>query len=78
MKAYLICKGAHGWGHDLDTLRMQCAAFDDSYLSVRYARHCAFLTAFAAVRYPDYTASVNVGDATRGIEQRKADIRFRV
>ena len=76
LKAYLIHKGATGWGHDLDALRLQCAAFDNSFNSMRHAKHCAFLTAFASVRYPDYSASIDAGDAARGLNSAKRIFDF--
>jgi len=76
LKAYLVQYGTTGWGHDLDALRLQCAAFDNSFYSTRQAKHCAFLTAFAAVRYPDYTVSVDAGDATRGLNSAKRIFDF--
>jgi len=76
LKAYLVFKGITGWGHDLDTLRLQCAAFDDSFNSVRHARHCAFLLAFASARYPDYSASIDAVDAARGLNSAKRIFDF--
>jgi len=76
LKAFLVHNGDTGWGHDLETLRLQCATHDVSFNSARHARHCAFLTAFSTVRYPDYTVSVNAGDATRGLNSAKRIFDF--
>ena len=76
LKAFLVHNGATGWGHDLDALRLQCASFDIIFSSARHARHCAFLTAFSTVRYPDYSASIDAGDAARGLNSAKRIFDF--
>ena len=71
LKAYLLYKGTIEWGHDLDSLRIKCTALDSAFSSSRIARHCAFLSMFATVRYPDFTFSVDSSHSTRGINSAK-------
>jgi len=76
MKAYLVDRGITGWGHDLDALRLQCAVFDSSFNSIRHAKHCAYLNAFATVRYPDYSISIDAADTARGLNSAKRIFDF--
>jgi len=71
LKAYLINKGENPWGHDLDSLRSSCAAFDNSFNGIRLARHCLYLTSFVAARYPDFTMSIDASMAIRGLKSAK-------
>ena len=68
LKAYLIhCGIKIPYVHDLPDLRSRCAVFDSSFNGRRIIDHCAFLTIFATVRYPDFTMSVDAIHAARGI-----------
>ena len=71
LKAYLISKGNNPWGHDLDALRSECAAFDSEFNKARIVKHCVYLTTFVAARYPDFTFSIDSGHAKRGLNSAK-------
>ena len=72
LKTYLIHKGVHPWGHDLDALRLRCADFDSGFNNVRIIKHCIFLLSFVAARYPDFTvASVDASNAERALNSAK-------
>lgn len=57
--------------HDLPDLRSRCVKFDSSFNGQRIIDHCAFLTIFASVRYPDYTLTVDSSHAKRGLNSAK-------
>lgn len=72
LKSYLVNNGVTiPYTHDLPDLRSRCAGFDNSYNGQRIVDHCAFLTVFATVRYPDFTGSIDSSHATRGINSAK-------
>lgn len=58
-------------GHDLSALRTNCVAYDVGFNGVRIISHCAYLNAFATIRYPDFMFSVNGEDVKRGINSAK-------
>ena len=72
LKAYLVYNGVKiPYIHDLPDLRSRCAEFDNSYNGSRIIDHCAFLTIFATVRYPDFTGSIDSSHAMRGLNSAK-------
>ena len=72
LKAYLVFREAPTpYIHDLQELRGRCAKFDNSFNGLRMIDHCAFLTIFATVRYPDFTGSIDSSHAKRGINSAK-------
>jgi HEPN domain-containing protein len=76
LKAFLVHNGMNPWGHDLNALRTSCANFDTGFNSVRIVNHCAFLTAYNAARYPDFTDIVDANTATRGLNSAKRVFDF--
>ena len=72
LKAYLVHKGITPWGHILIELRRDCATFDVSFNQKRIIDHCAFLTIFNTVRYPDFVAyDIDATLAARGLNSAK-------
>lgn len=82
LKSYLIYngervfKGSKAWGHDLGNLRLGCLTFDASFDGTRIVNHCAFLDAFATIRYPDFKLSVTAEDVNRGINSARRIYNF--
>jgi len=77
LKAYLIHQGVNiPYIHDLLKLRDQCSQFDNSFNGQRIIDHCAFLTIFATIRYPDFTGSIDANHAKRGINSAKRVYAF--
>ena len=71
LKAYLYEKKEQPWGHDLNALRTECSRLDNKFDRKRIIDHCAFLQAYNAARYPDYTGSIDAITASRGINSAK-------
>jgi len=59
------------FSHDLEAIRIECANADNSFNSVRFTKHLAFLAAFVTARYPDFTFSIDASHATRGLNSAK-------
>ena len=71
LKAFLTHNGVCPWGHDLNILRTNCAEFDTGFKQKRITDHCAFLTAYNAARYPDFTDKIDASTAARGLNCAK-------
>lgn len=71
LKAFLAQNGVSPWGHDLNALRTSCADFDIGFESKRITDHCAFLAAYNAARYPDFTDVIVASTAARGLNSAK-------
>jgi HEPN domain-containing protein len=71
LKAFLANNGVNPWGHDLNALRTSCTGFDTGFESKRITDHCAFLTAYNAARYPDFTDTINATTVARGLNSAK-------
>ena len=71
LKAYLVHNSVSPWGHNLNALRTSCESFDSGFASKRIVDHCAFLTAYNAARYPDFTDTVDASTAARAINSAK-------
>ena len=76
LKAFLTYSGVSPWGHDLNALRTSCADFDAGFESKRITDHCAFLAAYNAARYPDFTDIINASTAARGLNSAKRVYAF--
>jgi len=71
LKAFLANNGIISWGHDFNALRTNCASLDIEFNSRRIVDHCAFLTAYNAARYPDFTDTIDARTAARGLNSAK-------
>ena len=71
LKAFLYNNNLQPWGHDLNALRTDCSKLDIAFNAKRITDHCAFLQAYSAARYPDYTDTVDASIASRGINSAK-------
>jgi len=71
LKAYLYNYNLQPWGHDLNALRTECSKLDNVFDAKRIVDHCAFLQAYNAARYPDYTDTIDARIALRGINSAK-------
>jgi HEPN domain-containing protein len=76
LKAFLYHKSDSPWGHDLIALIASCIAHDMSFNNIRIAKHCAFLNAFIAARYPDFHQSIDAQLANRAINSAKSVYNF--
>ena len=82
LKAYLIYNGtsvfsgSKAWGHDLNVLRTNCSSIDSDFSGARITGHCAYLSAFANVKYPDFTLSIDSSHAKRGLNSAKRIYEF--
>jgi len=71
LKAFLFNYNQQPWGHDLNALRTECSKWDITFNNKRILDHCAFLQAYNATRYPDYTDSIDASIVSRGINSAK-------
>jgi HEPN domain-containing protein len=75
LKAYVIKNNPSVnpkiFSHDLEAIRMECEKTNKKFSSPRLIKHIAFLSAFIAARYPDFTFSIDASHATRGINSAK-------
>ena len=71
LKAYLYNNNLQPWGHNLVVLRTECAKLDTAFDAKRIIDHCAFLQAYNAARYPDYTDMIDAVIASRGINSAR-------
>ena len=72
LKAYLLqSAGKYNKIHTLDVLRKSCLVYDVGFGSKRIINHCMYLDTFWNVKYPDFTASIDIVLVTRGINSAK-------
>jgi len=70
-KAFLYNNNLQPWGHNLVALRTDCSKLDNAFNIKRIVDHCAFLQAYNAARYPDFTETIDASIALRGINSAK-------
>ena len=72
LKAFLLQHGMVGWGHNLNTLRLECEKLDADFSAKRITDHCAVLTSLNEARYPDFVATpVDSKNADRAYNSAK-------
>jgi len=75
LKAYVIKNNPsinpRIYSHDLEAVRMECEKINKKFGSPRLINHLAFLSAFIAARYPDFTYSIDSSHVTRGLNSAK-------
>jgi len=80
LKAYVIKNNPainpKVFSHDLEAVRMECEKSNKKFSSPRLIKHIAFLSAFIAARYPDFTFSIDASHAIRGINSAKRIFDF--
>jgi len=80
LKAYVIKNIANVnpkvFSHDLEAVRIECAKIDNSFDSLRFSKHLAYLAAFVTARYPDFRFSIDSTHALRGLNSAKRVFDF--